>query len=169
MTHDQLVQRAVRWLRATRGCGVVYAELVCANPAGIIPDAIGWRAAGWSILVECKVSRSDFLADRKKVIHLSPDHCPGQERWYLTPPGLVRVDELPAGWHLAEAHATTVRTFTPLRGGTIDGGVFNRDRQVAELPFLLSAARRHALGVEFYPARGRFKTLAAQAAELGRP
>ena len=63
MTHPQLVERAVAWLRSYR-CGVVLSEQACAS--GEIPDAIGWKRACHSVLVECKVSRGDFLSDRDR-------------------------------------------------------------------------------------------------------
>ena len=63
MTHGQLVERAVRWLRSYR-CGVVLSEQACVS--GEMPDAIGWKRANHSVLVECKVTRADFLADRGK-------------------------------------------------------------------------------------------------------
>src|SRR2546430_10016870 len=63
MTHAQLVQKAVEWLRAYR-CGVVLSEQACIS--GEMPDAIGWKRSCHSVLVECKISRADFLADRGK-------------------------------------------------------------------------------------------------------
>ncbi len=99
MTHAQLVERAVRWLRWYR-CGVVLSEQACAS--GEMPDAIGWKQASHSVLVECKVARADFLADRAKPFRQKPENGVGSERFYLTPPGLVKVDELPLGWGLLE-------------------------------------------------------------------
>src|SRR5437870_1590459 len=63
MTHAQLVQMAVNWLRSYR-CGVVLSEQACVS--GEMPDAIGWKRGCHSVLVECKISRADFLADRSK-------------------------------------------------------------------------------------------------------
>ncbi len=64
-THADLVERAARWLRSTKKCGVVLTEFVTSSPE--TPDAIGWTYGGnWSILVECKTSLSDFYADSKK-------------------------------------------------------------------------------------------------------
>ncbi len=63
MTHAQLVEQAVAWLRGYR-CGVVLSEQACVS--GEMPDAIGWKRASHSVLVECKISRADFLADRDK-------------------------------------------------------------------------------------------------------
>ena len=99
MTHEQLVERAVRWLRSYR-CGVVLSEQACVS--GEMPDAIGWKKASHSVLVECKISRADFLADRDKPFRLRPEQGVGSERFYLTPPNLIRIEELPAGWGLLE-------------------------------------------------------------------
>ena len=99
MTHAQLVQQAVRWLRAYR-CGVVLSEQACAS--GEMPDAIGWKRASHSVLVECKISRADFLADREKPWRQKPEVGVGCERFYLAPAGLLRPEELPTGWGLLE-------------------------------------------------------------------
>ena len=99
MTHGQLVERAVRWLRSYR-CGVVLSEQACVS--GEMPDAIGWKQACHSVLVECKVTRADFLADRAKPYRLKPEKGVGSERFYLTPPGMVKVEELPSAWGLLE-------------------------------------------------------------------
>jgi hypothetical protein len=99
MTHPQLVEKAVRWLRSYR-CGVVLSEQACVS--GEMPDAIGWKRACHSVLVECKVTRADFLADRAKHFRLKPEQGVGCERFYLAPCGLVRVEELPTGWGLLE-------------------------------------------------------------------
>ena len=78
MTHAQLVEHAVAWLRAYR-CGVVLSEQACIS--GEMPDAIGWKRACHSVLVECKISRSDFLADRDKPFRQESDLGLGCERF----------------------------------------------------------------------------------------
>jgi hypothetical protein len=90
---------AVAWLRRYR-CGVVLSEQACVN--GEMPDAIGWKKACHSVLVESKVARGDFLADREKPFRRKPEMGVGCERYYLAPRGLIRVEELPAGWGLLE-------------------------------------------------------------------
>jgi len=95
MTHAQLVQRAVAWLRSYR-CGVVLSEQACLS--GEMPDAIGWKRACHSVLVECKTSRADFLADRDKPFRRKQELGLGCERFYLTPATMLRPEELPAGW-----------------------------------------------------------------------
>ncbi|MFY9909868.1 MAG: hypothetical protein WAK56_08510 [Candidatus Sulfotelmatobacter sp.] len=99
VTHAQLVEKAIRWLRSYR-CGVVLSEQACVS--GEMPDAIGWKRACHSVLVECKVTRSDFLADRSKPFRVKPERGVGCERFYLAPAGLIRCEELPKGWGLLE-------------------------------------------------------------------
>jgi hypothetical protein len=110
MTHAQLVDRAVRWLRSYR-CGVVLAEQACVS--GEMPDAIGWKQAYHSVLVECKVTRADFLADREKPFRRKPERGVGSERFYLTPPALIKLEELPAGWGLLECRRGHIEMFRP--------------------------------------------------------
>ena len=74
MTHAQLVQKAVAWLRSYR-CGVILSEQACLS--GEMPDAIGWKRACHSVLVECKISRSDFLVDRDKPFRRKQEIGPG--------------------------------------------------------------------------------------------
>ena len=122
MTHAQLVDRAVRWLRSYR-CGVVLSEQACVS--GEMPDALGWKQACHSVLVECKVTRADFLADRAKPFRTKPEKGVGSERFYLTPASLLKWEELPAGWGLLElrrgriemlqASAKNLRTATGFR------------------------------------------------------
>jgi hypothetical protein len=99
MTHAQLVEKAVTWLRSYR-CGVVLSEQACAS--GEMPDAIGWKRASHSVLVECKISRADFLADQEKPWRKEPKCALGCERFYMAPIGLLRPDEIPAGWGLLQ-------------------------------------------------------------------
>jgi len=118
-THSELVDRAERWLRNSavvevyRGesnrvrCGVVLTEL--ASTAGQEPDAIGWFNGGqFSILIEVKTSHADFLADAKKWFHRRLQQGMGAYRYFLTPVGLLSVDELPDDWGLLEAKGRKV-------------------------------------------------------------
>jgi hypothetical protein len=96
---------AVQWLRRYR-CGVVLSEQACIS--GEMPDAIGWKKACHSVLVESKVSRADFLADRAKGWRQEPETGVGCERYYLARRGLIRVDELPKGWGLLEVNGRSI-------------------------------------------------------------
>lgn len=106
MTHAELVARAARWLRGTAGCPIVFAEMV--TYCGEQPDAIGFRDRGLgTYLIECKATRSDFLADRHKA-HRHAPRAIGLHRYYMSPPNLIGADEVPAGWGLLYAHASKV-------------------------------------------------------------
>jgi hypothetical protein len=107
VTHEKLVEMAVAWLRRYR-CGVVLSEQACAS--GEMPDAIGWKKACHSVLVECKASRADFLVDRSKPWRQRPESGVGCERYYLAPRGLIRVDELPSGWGLLEVSGREIES-----------------------------------------------------------
>jgi hypothetical protein len=100
MTHADLVQQAINWLKGY-GCGVILSEQSCAS--GEMPDAIGWKRACHSVLIECKISRADFMADREKPFRQKSELGLGCERFYLTPPRLLHTEELPASWGLLES------------------------------------------------------------------
>ncbi len=100
MTHQALVELAVRWLRSTYRCGIILSEQACCS--GEVPDVIGWKGRCRSVLVECKISRADFLADRGKSWRLDAQGALGCERFYMAPAGLIAAAELPCGWGLLE-------------------------------------------------------------------
>lgn len=102
MTHQDLVVRAERWLRS-QGCGVVFIDtLRAATITGERPDSIGWRD-GLSILIECKADRADFLKDKRKRFRKNPELGMGDWRFYLCPPDVISVKDLPEGWGLLYA------------------------------------------------------------------
>jgi hypothetical protein len=105
MTHAQLIDRAVAWLRSYR-CSIVLSEQACAS--GEMPDAIGWKGNCHSVVVECKVSRADFFADLEKPFRQKPEIGLGCERFYLAAHGLLRPEELPPGWGLLECRRRNV-------------------------------------------------------------
>ena len=100
ITHNQLVKQAKKWLETTHGgkfaCGVVLAEFSCRAPE--IPDVIGF-SADRSILIECKVSRADFLRDKYKP-HRNHIKKLGNYRYYLTLPNVACPEDIDNGWGL---------------------------------------------------------------------
>ena len=104
--HAQLVACAVEWLRRKYGCGIVLSEQHCAS--GEVPDVIGWKGFCQSVLVECKVSHSDFLADAKKPFRLKPEEGLGSKRFYMAPAGMIARQELPPSWGLLECKGREV-------------------------------------------------------------
>lgn len=148
--HDKLVLKAVQWLRNNQKCKPIFAEMVTCAPT--TPDAIGWWW-GQSRLIEVKVSRSDFFRDRKKIAHLFPDSAIGRRRWYMTPTGLVRPEEVPEGWGLVtvEGASATVIVEAPER-------VLGPLAQEQEMQMLSSAIRRLTLGSKFKESTGRWES-----------
>jgi len=106
MTHSQLVRLAEEWLRKRYRCGIVLSEQSCAS--GETPDVIGWKGSCRSVLVECKMTRADFFADREKPFRKEPESGMGCERFYLTPRGLIEKCELPPAWGLLECKGREV-------------------------------------------------------------
>lgn len=140
MTHAQLVEKAVRWLRSYH-CGVVLSEQACVS--GEMPDAIGWKQACHSVLVESKVTRADFLADREKPFRRKPEKGVGSERFYLTPPSLVSAKELPAGWGLLELRRGRVEIVHPSAKNMRSSTGFR-----CEMNLLLASLRRVEVRIE---------------------
>ena len=131
---------AVRWLRSYR-CGVVLSEQACVS--GEMPDAIGWKQTCHSVLVECKVSRGDFLADREKPFRRNPELGVGCERFYFAPRRLIRVAELPVGWGLLEVHGREVEIVKPSAKN------LRRERGFGyEMNLLLASLRRVEVRIE---------------------
>jgi len=102
-----LVTQAVEWLRHHYGCGIILSEQYCAT--GEVPDAIGWKGFCRSVVVECKASRADFLADANKSFRVKPEEGLGAERLYLAPAGIISPEELPKHWGLLECSRKEVR------------------------------------------------------------
>jgi hypothetical protein len=140
MTHEKLVAKAVSWLRSY-GCGVVLSEQSCAS--GETPDAIGWKKACHSVVVECKVSRADFLADRGKPFRLTPGKGMGCERFYLMPSGLIADGELPSGWGLLEMRAGALQLRVASSANLRSAAGFRR-----EMNLLLASLRRVEVRIE---------------------
>ena len=106
--HYRLCCEGARWLRNRKNCEYCdgrwkyVAVEVCVNGCEN-PDI--WAFNGWSTLVvEVKVSRSDYLNDKKKVWQLpGNEEClAGNYRYYLTPKDLLTAEELPEGVGLLE-------------------------------------------------------------------
>ena len=141
MTHAVLVELAVEWLRGKYRCGIVLSEQACIS--GEIPDAIGWKGKNHSVMIECKVSRADFLADRTKPFRCDPNVALGCERYYLAPRGLISPDELPCGWGLLECHSRRVSLVKKSKRNlrTADG-------LMNEMNLLLASLRRVEVRIE---------------------
>jgi hypothetical protein len=109
LRHEDLCELAVKWLQRAPGrqgaaCQVAFSEAKC-KWDGEIPDAIGFRTTlddEASVVVEAKVSRADFLADRAKPHRADSRLGMGVYRYFIAPADLIGVAELPPLWGLIE-------------------------------------------------------------------
>lgn len=102
--HERLCHKGVSWLKRN-GFGVAAVNVWAAGSRERV-DCIGYRQQ-CSVLIEVKVSRSDFLVDKKKPERQSGGV--GTYRFYLAPAGLIAVNDLPAGWGLLEFTGESVK------------------------------------------------------------
>lgn len=84
------------------GCPNAFSEVRSGSNGGEIVDAIGVKTAEGTetFVVEVKVSRNDFLSDKKKSFRQVTEKGMGNFRYYLCPDGLIELSELPKGWGL---------------------------------------------------------------------
>lgn len=105
LEHNQLVALGAKWLKK-QGFAVVATEIT-ASGSREQPDVIGFRSQ-CSAVIEAKVSRSDFLADRHKPERAADGKGLGVYRFYLCPVGVIEPLDLPPRWGLLHARGQTV-------------------------------------------------------------
>jgi hypothetical protein len=119
----------------------VLAEQSCSS--GETPDAIGWKGKNHSIVVECKISRADFLMDKQKPWRVDSECAVGCERFYLAPAGMISKEELPTGWGLLEIRGRDIRIFQKSKKNLRSAqGLAN------EMNLLLASLRRVEVRIE---------------------
>lgn len=124
--HYHLCEEGAKWLKRRRNAEryetpwqYIAVELCvygCENP-----DI--WAFNGWStIVVEVKVSRSDFHNDKKKwwMADEFKTCVAGNYRYYLTPKGLLEQDDLPQGVGLLEYDEDTAAITRTIRAERCD-------------------------------------------------
>lgn len=98
-THRKGCEIAANFLRSRMNCGAVFIEPNSFDNKES-PDAIGFRPGGCSILVEVKITRADFLTDKKKPHRIDPTTGMGAYRLYVCPENVINVEDLPPKWGL---------------------------------------------------------------------
>jgi hypothetical protein len=138
--HSTLVAMGVRWL--SRQCSVVLYEF--ATAADENPDVIGWVPGADSVLIECKLTRPDFLRDATKAVRKNPRAGMAKRRYYLCPPDVIQVKDLPPKWGLLWATNRQVIVQREARG--------HAERNLgAEVRFLSSMLRRAQIRIGARP------------------
>lgn len=140
--HRDMCKRAAKWLRGTMGCNIAVWEVTAA--ANEKPDAIGWHPYK-STLVECKTSRSDFLRDKLKYHKRTPESGMGEYRYYLCPPDVIKVDDLPPCWGLLYLKTGRVTV--------IKKAEWQASHKDNERTFLVSILRRQMEGCVYMKAK----------------
>lgn len=93
--HEKQSRLAAKWAKK-QGFPIVATNLGSGRSREKV-DLIAFRSS-CSLMIESKVSRSDFLADKKK-----PERYlggVGTYRFYVTPLNMITKDDLPSGWGL---------------------------------------------------------------------
>lgn len=105
--HRELCDIGARFLKNHINCNFrcQYVVVEFASLCNERPDVYGYRGGSHTVLIEVKVSRSDFLADAKKP-HRKEGNGIGSNRYYLCPEGLIRIEELPEKWGLLYCDST---------------------------------------------------------------
>src|SRR5260370_22650244 len=140
MQHSTLVAMGVRWL--SRQCSVVLYEFATRTDEN--PDVIGWAHGSDSVLIECKLTRSDFLRDAMKAVRKNPRAGMGRRRYYLCPLDVIQWKDLPPKWGLLWAAKGQVIVEREARG--------HSERNLgAEVRFLSSMLRRAQIRIGARP------------------
>lgn len=145
MLHHDLVLFSKKWLLKNTSCSIAFSEIKCINSE--IADVIGFASGDYSILIESKVSRSDFLRDRLKPFRDPNNSCGvGKYRFYSCPTNLIKIHEVQDNWGLiyfnekGKGELVLNPYCKSLHGNCWSGGfVFNQE---AERNILYSALRR---------------------------
>lgn len=158
LTHNELCLIGDKFLKRN-GFGVVFNDKFRAiTGMGEHPDVIGFRN-GVSCLIECKISRSDFLADKNKHFRKDPSKGMGDWRFFLCPPNVITVEDLPNGWGLLYTQGNRV---TKIHGFPTNTGWHNKKpftgRKDVECDFMYSALRRMVI-------RGHFEDIYSKITE----
>lgn len=148
LTHRELCQIAYKFLKRNGFKVCFHDRFVAVTSTGEQPDAMGFRNSA-SCLIEAKCSRADLLADRKKRFRKNPSLGMGDWRFFISEPGIISVEDLPAGWGLLHVVNGKVRKVHGWpRGnccwGNPDDKPFTGNKQV-ECDYMLSALRRMEL------------------------
>lgn len=145
MTHNKLIEVGYNWILKETSCGVAFKEPGAARE---VPDVVGFGHCQ-SIILEAKITRSDFLKDKKKIHRSGDEKGMGMFRFYIVPGGLISIDELPDHWGLIEVYedGTATAIYNPYGKGntwtspTVASYTFDRNIE-AEWRVMYSALRR---------------------------
>ncbi len=153
-THHELCLLAAEWLfkKGSKGswhrCQYVAVEVNTVS--SIICDVLGWGGTN-GVQIECKVSRSDFLADRRKPHRQNPSIDMGAYRYYCCPQGIIKPKDIPAHWGLLYEVNGEIRLIVEAQ--EIEGV------HCSELTIVSSVMRREGIRPQIFEYRGQNTTI----------
>lgn len=117
-THDEIAEVGAAWVRR-QGCPYVFANVRLTETVEQ-PDVIGFNfSESW--MLEAKVSRADFLADKKKPFRTDGTGM-GKYRGYIAKEGIIKPEEVPHGWWLLEVYGKHKPLVRVVKGIAIEKG-----------------------------------------------
>lgn len=139
LSHRDLCVKAAKYLRYTgihsfHKCQYVVCEL---DRVGECPDAFGISSRSTQ-LIEVKMSRSDFLVDKKKYWRKYPELGLGEFRSYMCPIGIIKENDLPEKWGLL--YVSNEGKITIIKNPEIQSNNYKEERCI-----LLSLLRREGI------------------------
>ena len=104
LTHKELCLLGARWINQQIGVGF-HGWNIIIEPGyrSEQPDVFAF-CKYYSVVIECKASRSDFLADKRKPFRQNPYLGIGRMRYYLVNEGVATQNDMPDGWQLLIAY-----------------------------------------------------------------
>lgn len=97
--HRTIAEKATRLIMRLHGCTLGAVEFTGGGGLGESVDGLVVSSSAVYV-IEAKVSRADFLADKKKPHRADPNLALGQYRYYACPEGMIKPEELPEKWGL---------------------------------------------------------------------
>ena len=127
LAHRQLCELGARWINQQVGTNGEWRILIETGYRAENPDVFAFTKY-YSVLIECKASRADFLADKKKPFRQNPQLGIGRRRYYLVNEGVATEEEMPEGWQLLIAYdSDTILMPDNYNAPTETSGVFMFD------------------------------------------
>lgn len=135
LTHNKVAEKATRYLFNLHGCIVGAWEFACGWQTAERCDGLCFNN-GLSFMVEAKVSRSDFHADKKKMVRQPGFQerlmCVGNYRYYACPEGMIKPEELPEKWGLIYVTSRGCRLIKGFGAGHYTNGGYKSVGEVGE-------------------------------------
>lgn len=134
--HYNLCVEGAKWLKKSPFGGYKYiaVEIVCA--AAESPDVWGTNGSQ-STMIEIKVSRPDFLHDKKKFSRQNELHALGNFRYYLCPEGIITENDIPENWGLLYWRDGLITQIVEAK--------YQKTYNIGELAILCSIMRREGI------------------------